>query len=66
MIAMELVKKDEHLSATSVYRELLHRGFIVGYNPAANVVRFYPPLTIGEDDIAQLLENLDHILGVSR
>ena len=66
MIAIELEAKDEHLSARSVYRKLLDRGFIVGYNPAAHVVRFYPPLTIGEDDIAQLLENLDHILGVSR
>jgi len=65
MIALEFEDSDERFSVTSVYRELLKRGFIVGYNPAANLLRFYPALTIGEEDIAQLLENLDHILEVS-
>jgi len=62
MIAMEFEGNYEHFSVTSVYRELLERGFLVGYNPAANLLRFYPALTIGEEDITQLLENLDHIL----
>lgn len=61
MIVMEF-EGDEHLSVTSVYRELLARGFLVGCKPVANILRFYPPLTIGESDIAQLLQNLDHIL----
>ena len=65
MIALEFEGSDERFSVTSVYRGLLKRGFIVGYNPAANLLRFYPALTIGEEDIAQLLENLDHILEVS-
>lgn len=66
MIGMELEGNNEHLSVTSVYRGLLERGFLVGYSPVANFLRFYPPLTIGEEDIAQLLENLDHILEVLR
>jgi len=64
MIAMEFESNDEHFSLTSVYHELLERGFLVGYKPAANLLRFYPALTIREEDIAQLLENLDHILEV--
>ena len=34
-----------------------------GYELAkSDILHFYPPLTIGQDDIAQLLENLDDIL----
>lgn len=62
MIAMELSSKPERCPAASVYRELLERGFLVGCYPAANVLRFDPALTIGEEDLAQLLENLGHVL----
>ena len=62
MIAMEFEDSDEHSLVTSVYRELFERGFLVGCKPAANLLRFYPALTIGEEDIAQLLENMDHVL----
>jgi acetylornithine/N-succinyldiaminopimelate aminotransferase len=59
MIAVEL----RGLPALSVYAELLERGFAVGCKPAANLLRFYPPLTIDEQDIAQLLKHLDLVLG---
>lgn len=62
MIAMEFVDDDEQLSLNSVYHELLERGFIVGYKPAASLLRFYPPLTIGDEDVARLLESLDRVL----
>jgi acetylornithine aminotransferase len=62
MIAMEFEVNDGHFSLESVYHELLKRGFIVGYKPTVNLLRFYPPLTIGEKDIAQLLEELGDIL----
>ena len=62
MIAMEFEDNDERFSLASVYHELVERGFLVGFKPAANLLRFYPPLTIKEEDIAQLLENLDDIL----
>jgi acetylornithine/N-succinyldiaminopimelate aminotransferase len=61
MIAMELEGRSGGPSATSVYGELLERGFIVGCKPAANLLRFYPPLTIGEEDIAGLVESLDSV-----
>ena len=62
MIAMELEGKNQEPLVTSAYRELLGKGFLVGYHPVANLLRFYPALTIGQKDIAQLLENLDRIL----
>jgi len=66
MIAMEFDGDHRHFSLSSVHRELLKRGFLVGFKHAANLLRFYPPLTIGEEDVAQLLEHLNHILEVSR
>ena len=63
MMVMEF-EDDEHFSLDSVYHGLLERGFIVGYKPTANLLRFYPPLTIGKDDVARLLENLDHVLRI--
>ncbi len=62
MIAIEFQDDDDHFSLNSVYHELLKSGFIVGYKPTANLLRFYPPLTIKENDVAQLLEALDNIL----
>ncbi len=62
MIAMEFEGNDRRFSVTSAYRKLLEGGFIVGYSPAANLLRFYPPLTIEKEDIAQLLESLDHVI----
>jgi acetylornithine/N-succinyldiaminopimelate aminotransferase len=62
MIAMELEGGDGGPSVLSVYRELLERGFIVGCKPGANLLRFYPPLIIGEEDIGGLVESLDSVL----
>jgi acetylornithine aminotransferase len=62
MIALEFKHDDRVSWATSTYRRLLEHGFLVGCKPAFNVVRFYPPLTIGEEDIARLLEELERIL----
>jgi len=62
MIGMELEDNSEPPLVTSIHRQLLERGIIIGYSPAANFLRFYPPLTIGKNDISHLLENLDHIL----
>lgn len=62
MIALDLEGSQGQSPASVVYRELLERGFLVGYNPSASLLRFYPALTIGEEDIAHLLESLEHIL----
>jgi acetylornithine aminotransferase len=60
---MELALEFHPLfSAASAYHALLERGFLVGYYPAGNILRFDPALTIEEKDIAQLLECLDGML----
>ena len=66
MIAIGWEEDCERTSATSAYRQLLERGFLVGYAPAGNPLRFYPPLTIGEEDIAGLVESLDQVLQASK
>jgi len=62
MIAMEFVADDGRFSLASVFNDLLETGFLVGYKPAARLLRFYPPLTIGEQEITGLVERLDHNL----
>jgi acetylornithine aminotransferase len=53
---------QEDFSATSAYHTLLEKGFLVGYYPAGNMLRFDPALTIEVDDITHLLECLNVIL----
>ncbi len=64
LLGLEL-HPHEHLSAQSVYRMLLESGFIVGYYPAGNLLRFSPALTMHKENITHLLENLDRILSES-
>ncbi len=49
-------------SAASAYQTLLEKGFLVGYYPAGNMLRFDPALTIEKEDIKDLLECLDVML----
>ena len=62
MLAVEFKNNDETFSLASVYSKLLESGFLVGYKPAANLLRFYPALTINEHDIESMLDVLDQIL----
>jgi len=64
LLGLEL--HPEHLSAESAYGMLLEKGFLVGYYPAGNVLRFDPALTIDEPDIARLLVALDTTLTGAR
>ena len=50
------------ISATRTFRLLLARGFLVGYYPEGNILRFDPSLTIEKDDVSRLLDNLASIL----
>lgn len=65
MLAMQLEGNGAEPTAGKLYRRLLERGMIVGCNPTANLLRFLPPLTIDAQDITQLVERLDAILGDS-
>ncbi|HET9914599.1 MAG TPA: aspartate aminotransferase family protein [Anaerolineales bacterium] len=60
---MELALEFQpRFSATSAYHALLEKGFLVGYYPAGNILRFDPALTIEKEDITCLLESLDIML----
>ena len=62
MLALE-VYPDSRPALRDIHRELLDRGFLVGCKPQASLLRFYPPLAIGEDEIRDLLAALDLVLG---
>ncbi len=61
LLALEF-HPHEFVSAAWAYQALLEKGFLVGYYPAGNLLRFSPSLTIDENDITNLLESLDSIL----
>jgi acetylornithine aminotransferase len=61
LLALEF-HPHESVSATSAYESLLEQGFLVGYYPAGNILRFDPALTIEKKDIAYLIDCLDRIL----
>ncbi|HSB01774.1 MAG TPA: aminotransferase class III-fold pyridoxal phosphate-dependent enzyme, partial [Anaerolineales bacterium] len=53
---------QQNFSAASAYQMLLAKGFLVGYYPAGNILRFDPALTIEKEDIGCLLDCLDVML----
>ncbi len=63
MIGLEL-QKNKHHSSESIFRKLLDKGFLVGYHPLRNVIRFYPALTIPKKEIESLVESLRQIFDV--
>lgn len=62
MIALEFESSEAELPVEAVFSRLFERGFVVGCKPAANILRFYPPLTIPDQDITALVQNLRDIL----
>jgi len=61
MLVMEF-HENKGFSLENIHRELFDSGYIVGVNPLANVLRFYPPLTIEKGHIKSMAGNLDCIL----
>jgi acetylornithine/N-succinyldiaminopimelate aminotransferase len=61
LLGLEL-HPDENISVASVYWALLGKGFLVGYYPPGNLLRFDPPLTIEKADVRRLLEGLEAVL----
>ena len=62
MIVLEFDGQGQGFSVTALQRRLAALGFLVGCTPQANLLRFYPALTIGENHIQQLIDTLDQIL----
>ena len=53
---------DTSLSLEKVHKELFNEGYIVGHTASANLLRFYPPLTIDEGQIRSMAGALDAVL----
>ena len=49
-------------TAAWAYHKLLAKGFLVGYYPHGNILRFDPALTIAEKDIENLLASIETII----
>lgn len=62
MIGIEFKNDHDKFSTGSVYRRMLDRGFLLGYNPNLHVIRFYPALTIEKQIVEGLVEQLVHVL----
>jgi acetylornithine/N-succinyldiaminopimelate aminotransferase len=61
LLALEF-QPHHRITATSVFQALLEKGFLVGYYPAGNILRFDPAVTIEKINITRLLDGLDSIL----
>ena len=61
LLALEFQTSDR-ITASSAYGALLARGFLVGYYPAGNILRFDPALTMDRADVDALLAALEEIL----
>jgi len=62
MLAIEFAADRDGFVLDDLFARLLDRGFLVGYKPEGNLLRFFPPLTIPETDLARLLQTLDELL----
>jgi acetylornithine/N-succinyldiaminopimelate aminotransferase len=51
----------ERFSAETAHQALLEKGFLAGYSPKGNLLRFDPALVTGKEEIDALLKGLDQI-----
>jgi acetylornithine aminotransferase len=58
MAAMEFSRSKRISTAESVAHEMLEKGFILGFSPEANLLRFLPPLILEQDEIDNLTKHL--------
>lgn len=65
LLALEF-HPDDHITATWAYHALLAKGFLVGYYPQGNILRFDPALTVEKTDIANLLACIESILTTAK
>lgn len=63
MASMEFAESYDSVYVETISNEMLRRGFIIGVNPTAKLIRFFPLLTIEETKISRMAENLDAVLG---
>lgn len=56
------IHQDPKITVEMLYHELLEKGFLVGYYPAGNLLRFDPALTIEKESLDHFLKVLDGVL----
>jgi 4-aminobutyrate aminotransferase-like enzyme len=61
LLGLELIPNGQ-LTTEAAYLEMLKKGFLIGYYPAANLLRFDPALTIEIASIQNLVDGLDELL----
>ena len=59
MIGVEFA---EGTSVMALYRALLEQGYLAGCKPAANLLRFYPPLSLEAEQVDQFVGSLEQVL----
>jgi acetylornithine aminotransferase len=62
MLVVEFKKNERYFSLSDIYYKMMESGFIAGFKPEANLLRFYPPLTIKRIDIDNLISCMRRIL----
>lgn len=62
MLAVEFEPDHHQFALRDLFRVLLDRGFLLGYKPEGNLLRFLPPLTITKSHIDSLLSSVDDFL----
>ncbi|MCL2565850.1 MAG: aspartate aminotransferase family protein [Defluviitaleaceae bacterium] len=63
MYVIELNQRED-ITLDEIHKAIFDAGYIAGLRPQANVLRFYPPLTIEEGQIKGLVRALDNVLCV--
>lgn len=56
------IHQHPKITVEMLYHELLEKGFLVGYYPAGNLLRFDPALTIEKESLDHFLKVLDGVL----
>ncbi len=64
MLALEFNAGEDGTAnrLAAMHRKLFESGFLVGFSPAANLLRFYPALIITQAEIEGMLNRLEHII----
>ena len=59
MLAMEF---HQTVSLEQIHKELFAAGYITGFHSSANLLRFYPPLTVEASHIKSMVQTLERLL----
>lgn len=61
-VGLDRARAESEKTVKTVVSAMLERGFVIGAKPALALLRFMPPLTIGEDDILEMCDSFESVL----